>query len=66
MQSVKDGIQNRVYKINKESATSFNRFIAAKVKTYVRKSQVQFREKLRKLRIRQNDGYLLKEKRAND
>jgi len=37
-------------------------FISAKVKKNLRKSQAQFREKLRKLRLRQNYGILIKDK----
>ena len=57
IQNVKDGIQIRVYKRNKESATHFSQFVSAKFKTLLRKSQTLFREKLRKLRLKQNDGF---------
>ena len=60
IQNVKDGIQIRVYKINKESVTNFSQFISAKVKKHLRKSQAQFREKLRILRLRQNDGTFIR------
>ena len=53
IQNVKDGIQIRVNKINKESVTHFSQFISVKVKKILRKSQAQLREKLRKLRLRQ-------------
>ena len=38
----------------------FSQFISEKVKKNVRKSQAQFLEKLRKLRLRQNDGFPIK------
>ena len=50
-----------VYKIKKESLIHFSQFTSVKVKKNLRKSQVQFREKLRKLRLRQIDGFLIKE-----
>ena len=57
-ENAEDGIQIRVfYTINKESVANFSLFIAVKVKKNLRKSQAQFREKLGKLRLRQNDGF---------
>ena len=38
--------------------------MSEKGKKNVRKSQAQFREKLRKLRLRQNNGFLIIKKRA--
>ena len=49
IQNVKDGIQIPVYKINNECVTHFSQFILVKVKENLRKSQVQFRKKLRKI-----------------
>ena len=60
IQNVKDGIQIRVYKINKESVTHFSQFLSVKFKKILRKYQAQFREKLRHLRLRRNDGFLIK------
>ena len=60
IQNVKDGIQIRVYKINKESVTHCSQFISVKVKKILRKSQARFQEKLKKLRLRINDGFLIK------
>ena len=60
IQNVKDGIQIQVYNINTEFLTHFSQFISGKVKKHLRKSQAQFREKLRKLRLRQKDGFLIK------
>ena len=60
IKNVKDGIQFRVYKIKNECVKHFSQFISEKVKINLRKSQAQFREKLRKLRLRQNDGFLIK------
>ena len=59
IQSVKDGIQ--VYNISKEGVNNFSQFILEKVKKNLRKSQAQFRVKLRKLRLRQNGGFLIKQ-----
>ena len=60
IQNVKDGIQIQVYNINNESVNHFSQFISVKVKKNLRKSQAQFREKLRKLRHMQNDGFIKK------
>ena len=60
IQNGKDGLQTRVYTINTESEAHFSHFISEKVKKSLRKSQAQFREKLRKLRLRQNDVFLYK------
>ena len=65
IQNVKDGIQIKVYNINNESVNNFGQFILVKVTRNLRKSQAQFREKLRKLRLRQNNDFLLK-KRCNE
>ena len=50
----------RVYNINNESINPFSQLISVKVKKNLRKSQVQFQEKLKKLRLRQNGGFLIK------
>ena len=60
IQNVKNGIQLQVYSINNESVKHVSQFISVKVKKNLRKSQAQVREKLRKLGLRQNDGFLMK------
>ena len=55
-----DRIQIEVYNINNESVNHFSQFISAKVKKSLRKSEAQFWEKVRKLRLKQNDGCLIK------
>ena len=60
IQNVKDGIQIQVYDINNEMVNHFGQFIVANVKQKLRKSWAQFREKVRKLRLRQNYGFLIK------
>jgi len=60
VQSVKDGIQIQAYNINDGSVNHFSQFISVKVKKNLRKSQAQFREKLRNLRLWQNDGFPIK------
>ena len=60
IQNAKDGIQIQVYSINNECITHFSQFISEKVKKNLRKSQVQFWEKLRKLRLIQNYVFLIK------
>ena len=60
IKNVKDEIQIHVYKINKESVSHYSQFTSVEVKTNWRKSQAQFWEKLRKLRLKQNDGFLIK------
>jgi len=60
IQNVKERIQIRIYKIDNESITHFSQFISVKVKKKLGKSQSQFQDKLRKLRLRHNDGFLIK------
>ena len=60
MQNVKDGIQIQVHNIINESVKYSSQFISVKVKKNLRKSQAQFGEKLRKLRLRQNNDFLIK------
>ena len=45
--------------IDKESGVYFSQFISKKVKKNLRKSQAQFREKLRKLRFKQNNSIII-------
>ena len=60
IQNVKDETQIRVYKINNERIIHFSHFISVKVKKNYRKSKAQFREKLKKSRLRKNYGFLTK------
>ena len=60
IQNVKDGIQIQVNNTNNECLAHFSQFISEKVKKKLRKSQAQFWEKLRKLRLRQNNDFLIK------
>jgi len=60
IQNVKDGIQIGICTINKENVTHFSQLISVKVKEMLRKSQVLIREKLKKLKLRQNGGFLMK------
>ena len=62
IKNVKDGIQIGVYKLSKENVTNFSQFISIKVKGILRKSQAQFKEKLRKLKLMQNDLYITKKR----
>ena len=64
IQNVKDGIQIQAYNINSECINHFSLLISVKVETNLRKSQAQFREKLRKLRLRQNNGFFIKKRVA--
>ena len=48
------------YTILMTSVNHISQLISVKVKKNLRKSQAQFRDKLRKLRLRQNDGFLIK------
>ena len=61
IQNVKDGIQIHVYNIINDSVNHSSQFISAKVKKNLRKSQYQFREKFRKLNLRQNNDFLIEE-----
>ena len=47
IQNVKDGIQIHVYKINNEYLTHTSLFMSVEVEKNLRKSQAQFREKVR-------------------
>ena len=57
IQSDKNGIQIQVHNINNESVNHFSQFISVIAKKNLRKFQAQFREKLRKLRLRQDFSY---------
>ena len=59
-QNVKDGIQIRACTISKERVAHFCQFISVKIKKILGKSQAKFRERLRKLKLKQNDGLLIK------
>ena len=48
------------FKIIKDSLHHSRQFISLKVKKNLRKSQAQFRDKLRKLRLKQNIKFLIK------
>ena len=60
IENVKDGIQIQVYNIINESVDHSSQFISVKVKKNLRKSQAQFWEMLRKLRLKQNNDFLIK------
>ena len=62
IQDVKKGIQIQIYNITNECLAHFSQFISEKVKKNLRKSQAQFRQKLGKLRLRQNYGFLIKKR----
>jgi len=64
IQNVKNGIQIQAYNVNNESVSHFSQSISVKVKKNLRKFQAQFWEMLRKLRLRQNDSFLIKRKRV--
>ena len=64
IQNVKDGIQIQVLNIINESVNHSSQFISVEVKKNLRKFLAQFREKLRKLRFRQNNDFLI-EKRVD-
>ena len=60
IQNGKDGIQIHVYYINNKCLTHSSQFISVQVKKNLRKSLAQFWKKLRKLRLRQYYGFLIK------
>ena len=60
IQNVKDGIQIHVYNIINESVNHSSHFISVEIRKNLRKSQAQFEEKLRNLRLRQNNDFLIK------
>jgi len=64
IQNANDRIQIQVQNSNNESVHHFSQFTSVKVKKNLRKSQAEYCEKLRKLRLRQNDGFLI-EKTCN-
>ena len=53
-------MQIQVYNINNESLNHFSQFISLKVKTNLRKLEAQSQEKLRKLSLKQNNGFPIK------
>ena len=59
IQNIEDGTQIRVYKIF-EGVVNFSKFISVKVKENLRKSQPQFQDKFRKMKLRHNDRFLIK------
>ena len=59
---MKDGIQIQVYDIINESVNHSSQFISVKVMKNLRKSQAQFREMLRRSRLRQNNDFLIKKR----
>ena len=60
---VKEGFQFQVCNIINKSVNHFSQFISVEVKKHLRKSEAQVREKLRKLRLKQNDSLLTKKMR---
>ena len=56
----KDGIQIQVYNANNEIVNHFSQFISVKGYDKLKKILGSIWEKLRKLRLRQNDGFLIK------
>ena len=62
IENVKDRILIQVYNIINESVNHSSKFISVKGKKNLRKSQAQFREMLRKLRLRQNNDFLIRKK----
>ena len=64
VQNVKDGIQIQACNVSNECLTHFSQFFSEKVKKNLRRSQAQLREKLRKLRLRQIYGFLIKKERV--
>ena len=65
IQNAIDGIQFQVCNINNEIVDMFGQFVLVKVKKEFRKSQTLFRKKFRKLRLRQNYGFLIKKRVLN-
>ena len=57
-ENYEDGIQARVYKINSEGVIHFNQFTPVQLEKILRKSQAQFRKKLRKYRLRKMTVFL--------
>ena len=60
IQNVNDGNHVRVYEISKEIVAHLSQFISVKLNKILRKSKVQCQKKLRKLRLKQNDHFLVK------
>ena len=59
--NVKDGFQIQVYNIINESVNHSSQFISVKVRKNLRKSHAHFREMQRKLRLRQNNDFLIRQ-----
>ena len=54
--------QIRAYTIKKENVAHFSQYISVKVKEGLGNSEAEFREKLRKLMLRQNIDFLIKKR----
>ena len=60
IQNVKDGIQIHVYNCINDSVNHSSQSSSVEVKKNLGKSQAQFQELLRKLRLRQNNDFPIK------
>ena len=63
IQNVKDGIHIRVYRMNRDRVSILSSLFRNSFKRISGKSQAQFREKLRKLRLRnmnRHNGFIVK------
>ena len=60
IQNVTGDIQIRVYKIKKKNFNHSSQFISVNAEKISRKSDVENQEKLRKSRLKQNEGFLIK------
>ena len=59
IQNIEDGIQIQVYNINNEIANHLSQFILANIEKNLRKSQAQFKEKLKQMRLSKNYSFLI-------
>ena len=58
--NVKDGFQIQVCNIINESVNHSSQFISVEIMKNLRKSHAQFQEMLRKLKLRENNDFLIK------
>ena len=59
IKKVKEKIKIWEYKICRERVSHTSQFSSVTAKKIIRKSKAQFWKKLRKLRLKQNDGFLI-------
>ena len=60
IQNVKERVYIQICNIGKGRVSHFSQFVLVKVRKILRKFQAQLRETLRRLKLRENDGFLIR------